>query len=47
MALSQVTSARDDDVNLANDLVQFDHPESVHAVEHETEEIKQSASARQ
>ena len=31
-ALSQVTSACDDDINLANDLVQLDHPESIHAV---------------
>lgn len=32
MAFSQVTSACDDDINLANDLIQLDHPESIHAV---------------
>ncbi len=44
---SAVTSACDDDINLANDLVQLDHPESVHAVyTRETEEVQRSASAR-
>lgn len=28
---SAVTGARDDDVDLADDLVQLDHPESIHA----------------
>lgn len=32
MAFSQVTSACDDDINLANDLIQLDHPEAIHAV---------------
>lgn len=42
-----VTSACDDDINLANDLVQLDHPESVHAVcTQEREEVQLSASAR-
>lgn len=30
---NQVTSASDDDINLANDLIQLDHPESIHAVQ--------------
>lgn len=31
-----VTSACDDDIDMADDLVQLDHPESVHAVKERT-----------
>lgn len=31
MVSSGVTSACDDDINLTNDLIQLDHPESIHA----------------
>lgn len=47
MVSSGVTGACDDDINLANDFVQLDHPESVHAVyTQEREEVQFSASAR-
>lgn len=44
---SQVTSACDDDINLANDLIQLDHPESIHAVHIQVRgEVQRSGSVK-
>lgn len=45
-AFIQVTSARDDDINLANDLIQLDHPESIHAVYIQVREVQPQDSVK-